>query len=834
MRRYHYRQILELLSTIKEAQLARLYADCQDGAFYVGEFIEGLKGDGTRTVELLEEYCDLLFKASEGKAVEKALMRQMTQIENSVKHELKPDRTEIAFLSYKASMSDSLETIYFAAKADPNCEAYWMPVPYLERNADGTLGEMCCEGAAFYDANIDCVDWQEYDIEARRPDVVFTFSPYDAGNHVTSVHPDFYCARLRGLTDMLVYVPYFVSADDVEEHFCTVAGCVYAHKVIVQSEKIRDTYISVFREHFGNSFGRPQDKFIALGSPKFDKAINAERGNFTLPDKWREKIGDRKVVLFNTTLNAILFGNEQYLKKLRYVLDVFRSRDDVVLWWRPHPLSEATYQSMRPLLLGEYKQITADYLCGGFGIYDETPDFHRAIAYSDAYFGDRSSLAALHGTTGKPVMISDSNVIQSEVEFSPACVYIHNDTIWMTVRRVNALCKMSRTEWEPEFAGSFPEEMEFIPRYDYPLFLRPVELNGSLYFPTHSAKEIAVYSIKNNSFEKVNYKNESRADGSGDFCEAVSYGDYVYFIPRRYPAVVRMDAITGELTYHSDWVEPLKNLTSDVQDELFFYPLTVGSSIMLAACGANAVVEFDMETCKSIVHKVGKPGYGYSGICFDGVNFWLSPRHNTPLVKWNPKTGEVKYFEVMHHSDDIRHSFLPCVFCGGYVWLLPRMADHAIKIDVHTETITAANEFEINDKENVKHQGVKFLFVQVSGTSIFAYSNISKALIEYNCETKRRREEIIKYPLRALKQIEPMVARAFHEFYDAMSSEDFCYYESGSLRLEDLVNYLVLYDDGAEAASMADRRASVARSINSNSEGMSGSAIYEYVREALV
>ena len=30
-----------------------------------------------------------------------------------------------------------------------------------------------------------------------------------------------------------MYVPYFVVSDDIQEHFCNVAGCVYAHKVIV-------------------------------------------------------------------------------------------------------------------------------------------------------------------------------------------------------------------------------------------------------------------------------------------------------------------------------------------------------------------------------------------------------------------------------------------------------------------------------------------------------------------------------------------------------------------------------------------------------------------------
>jgi hypothetical protein len=410
MRRHQQKQIFELLQTIREAQSAGLYADCQDAALSVGAFVESVEGgDNPRiagTIALLAEYCELLYDAHNGGIGEKRLRKQLVRIENSVKSELAPDKIEVAFLSYNASMSDSIESIYIAAEKDLDCDAFFVPIPYFENTSSGSPGIMRYEGAECYGDDIKCTDWREYDIEARRPDAIFTFNPYDAGNLVTSVHPDFYCERLRNLTDMLIYIPYFVTVDDVQEHFCTLAGCVFAHRVIVQSEKVRETYIRVFKKAYGNRFGRPEDKFVALGSPKFDKVINTKRKDCPLPDAWRRLIGDRKVIFYNTSVAALLAGNEQYLKKLRYVIDIFKNRDDAVLWWRPHPLSEATYSSMRPVLLSKYKHITADYRRAGRGIYDDTADLHRAIAWTDAYYGDGSSVAVLYGAAGKPVMFS--------------------------------------------------------------------------------------------------------------------------------------------------------------------------------------------------------------------------------------------------------------------------------------------------------------------------------------------------------------------------------------------------------------------------------------------
>ena len=130
MRKHEQKQILELLQTLEQAQDFGLYADCQNCAISIGELIESIAGEGTQTVTFLEEYYELLFKASNGEVGKKILRRKLIEIENSIKSELKPNRIEVVFLSYKASMSDSLESIYLAAKADPNCDAFWIPIPY--------------------------------------------------------------------------------------------------------------------------------------------------------------------------------------------------------------------------------------------------------------------------------------------------------------------------------------------------------------------------------------------------------------------------------------------------------------------------------------------------------------------------------------------------------------------------------------------------------------------------------------------------------------------------------------------------------------------------------
>ena len=72
---------------------------------------------------------------------------------------------------------------------------------------------------------------------------------------------------------------------------------------------------------------------------------------------------------------------------------------------------KATIQSMRPQLLAQYDRLLREYQEAGWGIYDDTADMDRAIAISDAYYGDASSVLQLYRKTGKPIMTQNVDVL---------------------------------------------------------------------------------------------------------------------------------------------------------------------------------------------------------------------------------------------------------------------------------------------------------------------------------------------------------------------------------------------------------------------------------------
>lgn len=318
MKKTHKHQIISAIGLLDKAHDAlkkavetgnsdialTLLEQCQDSAIQIGGMIEESEGEGFATVGLLENYCEQLYQTYElirqkqsisAGRIYKNLRKDLIRIENSVKNDI-PVRTSVVFLPYKASMWDSLESVWKAADADPDCDAYVVPIPYFDKNPDGNFSEMHYEGDLYPD-DVPVVSWEEFDLEKECPDVIYIHNPYDNCNHVTSVHPAFYTRDLRKYTDLLVYIPYFilneVDPDDQTavngmKHFCFTPGTLYADRVIVQSENMRQIYINEFikaaREMglSGEYVDRKalEKKFLGLGSPKIDKVLSARKEDY--------------------------------------------------------------------------------------------------------------------------------------------------------------------------------------------------------------------------------------------------------------------------------------------------------------------------------------------------------------------------------------------------------------------------------------------------------------------------------------------------------------------------------------------------------------------------
>ena len=332
----------------------------------------------------------------------------------------KKGKLKVVFFPYKAALWDSMETIYEAAIRDKQADVRVVPIPW-EQPGSGEEHLLHDEMADF-SQGIRLFPWRKYNLQNRRPDIVFVHNPYDQFNSVVRIAPEFFIKNMRPYVRELVYVPYYVSINGwLAEDRLMSAGLDFADLVPLESEAVRQKYMQAYR-----NFGEENDiwkqmepglaKFKVLGSPKFDRVRRQRAEDREIPADWKPVLhrqggGRKRVVLYNTSLQAFYDSKEKMLDKIERVLECFKARcNEICLLWRPHPLYREMLADALPQGLGRYEAMVRECREGGWGIYDDLPNMYRSIALSDAYYGDMSSVITLYRETGKPILIQHVDV----------------------------------------------------------------------------------------------------------------------------------------------------------------------------------------------------------------------------------------------------------------------------------------------------------------------------------------------------------------------------------------------------------------------------------------
>ena len=308
-----------------------------------------------------------------------------------------PCKTLHLFLPYKASMWDSMESVYFAALQDSSCEALVMPITYYEKE-DGKFGKRINERAEF-PREIETID-EGFSLEEAQPDVIYIHNPYDDKNILTSVDPRYYSFHLKDYTENLVYIPYYTTMGKAGFGSLFMPAYRYVHHIVVQSE-----------EHKQRLPKEVQEKARILGSPKLDRALDYSQNPPEIPEDWKRIAGGRKIYYYNTVIEEMLGNPESFLQKMEEVFSLFKENPKYCLLWRPHPLLESSFFSVDTAYRKRFLELKLRYLTEEIGIYDSSAEPERAVALSSVYLGDEtSSMAALFLAGGKPLFILDSTV----------------------------------------------------------------------------------------------------------------------------------------------------------------------------------------------------------------------------------------------------------------------------------------------------------------------------------------------------------------------------------------------------------------------------------------
>ena len=836
MRRYNKRKLIEDFDSLFElhdrigtelkedahAQVSALLARCQETAILAGNRLEEDGGSHQNAVRVLEEYCEALYLQSldlPEYTMRSRLDACITQVREYVRQQVN-EILEVVFLPYKASMWDSLESVYLAAKKDPGCRAYCVPIPYFDLNADGSFGRMNYEGGE-YPEDIEVIDWQSYRFEERRPDVIYIHNPYDNWNRVTSVHPRYYSANLKKYTDTLVYIPYYCTSGGMNEAQSLCPAYLNADYIVIQSPK--------FRDYFDESI--PDKKFLPFGSPKFDRVIRKCQNPPNPPVEWQEKRKGKKVYFYNTSINGMLADTENFLKKMEYVFKCFKGKENACLLWRPHPLLESTFDSMRLEYRPVYDALKKVFIDYNLGIYDDTPDVTDSIALSDAYIGDEgSSVVALFGVAGKPIFVLNNRIHSAPKEDSWRGELGFTPTGWeqdkFVITQNNKLYCSEALAYDYKFKCDLSMYMHGTS------YGGAYEINGKIYVYPRSARDILV--IGSDGIEKrISLKNLIQKDKDA-FSTAWKYDRYLILIPFKYPAIVRYNTESGELSYLFENIDTFVKKNEQGQTIVGGTWLYNGILYISSPTG-NCMFRLDIENYSSeTIILPEQNSFRCCGMMGHNGKFWMFPAKGKKIVCWDSDAEETKEFSKFPDGfqciDPVsgqvcdENLFGSFAIYGDDIYLSPLWANMYIKLNTITGELSEWRApFEDGEGGEYFYTTAKNSFLLSSSNdnndTVKVFSQPKRKLYEVNTETNAYREIEIKFDIDELRKNE----------------SGFCT-DSEKLKYccrENAFNSLECFLDGKITGNQYDisRQREEYKQIVANFDGNCGVKLHEFISE---
>lgn len=169
------------------------------------------------------------------------------------------------------------------------------------------------------------------------------------------------------------------------------------------------------------------------------------------------------------------------------------------------------------------------------------------------------------------------------------------------------------------------------------LYAKVFNYKDEIIFAPHKSDSILIYHPHEKKWDSIRIVSNNENE-NGLFQSGTIFEDWLYLLGCQYPAIVKVNLCNYNI--EKIWT-PFEEVINKYNGDCYFRSdIAVNDNKLFAAsCVSNRVLEFNMLTNEYRWYKVGAGENKYSGIAFDGSNFWLAPRRTGPGVCWNPTTN---------------------------------------------------------------------------------------------------------------------------------------------------------------------------------------------------
>jgi hypothetical protein len=244
---------------------------------------------------------------------------------------------------------------------------------------------------------------------------------------------------------------------------------------------------------------------------------------------------------------------------------------------------------------------------------------------------------------------------------SEGCVKIGDRFYFMAIN-VNAFFSVNANDGSIAYEGSIPGESPGMDRAAK-LFSDGKRL---IFIPVNS-RYVSFYHLKTKCWKQIEVV-QSECYPRDKFFSAHIYKDKLVVVGSVYPALLIIDLNDYSCRYERAMYNKLTSAPNEIRDCLVRADTVVlDGCLFIASCVSNLVGKYDLNEGTWEWIPVGAAGNRYSGIAWDGEQFWLSPRLTGDIVRWNPRNNKSEVVSVCDNRN-----FLGVVFDGKNI-VLPAM-----------------------------------------------------------------------------------------------------------------------------------------------------------------
>ena len=201
------------------------------------------------------------------------------------------------------------------------------------------------------------------------------------------------------------------------------------------------------------------------------------------------------------------------------------------------------------------------------------------------------------------------------------------------------------------------------------------------------ADDIAVYDFETKEMQTIPLDGElAGAEELCKFWTSFTHGEFVYLIGHYYPAIVKVNIHTLELSYLTGWAEQIERKRKLQNGPYLGIGIQEGDTAVFPCCCTNGVLKLNLGTDETEFYELQTDIKGFNGICFSEGKYWLPSRDSYDVAVWDIHNEETDTLTVLDSGRN-PGNFYPPLLWGKNLYLFSGTAPHAYSIDTGNRTV---------------------------------------------------------------------------------------------------------------------------------------------------